>query len=487
MKLPKKHAASGLRNLCRLRALHVADGRVIGVAALAAILMGCAPKVDTTRPGFPFAVAWQNAHPSLNRAVDAEEWWSGLQDPVLDTLASAALAENLDLNAAQLRAEAAWTETGSIQSLRTAEIGATARRSGGNLRDENSVVAGLINLQAVLDLGRSREAQTLGAIARAGIAYGEASAARLLLIGEVAESYLSLRSAQQRLVLLNRAQKRQREILRIAQDLLDEGEGTRIDTLRSQARIHALDAQATAAQTGIERKILRLTILTGAQPGALQPELLRALQSHRAQPRPGLMPDPTVPADLIRNRPDLLVAEARYDGARAALGSARAELYPSLVISGLIDARQITARNPMTDATETRRGSILSVGPTVRLPVLPTRASRAAVDAATTRVEAEHKAWHGAVLEALYEVETSLLEYRKATQAEAAINRTVDLLTEATNLLKDALREGEATFGEMAALQSDLIDAELSRADARLQHARAFVALHIRLGLGSHR
>ncbi len=452
-----------------------------------AVLVGCAPRIDTTPPSFPFAAGWQNSFPNQKQPIDAKQWWTGLKDPVLTALVEKALAESPDLTAAQLRAKAAWEETGAIQSLQTAEASAAARRSGGKQRSEDLAISSAINLQTVLDLGRAREAQALGAIARAGIAAGEESAARLLLIGEVSNSYLGLRAAQQQLELLRRAQQRQRAILRIAQDLLNEGEGTRIDTLRSQARLNALDTQRKDIEATIEREVLRLTLLTGSQPGALPPDLERRLRQREPQPRPRLAPDPVVPADLIRNRPDLLVAEARYNGARAALGSARAELYPSLVISGLIDARRITARNPLTDATETRRGSVVSLGPSLRLPELPTRATRASISAAAMRVEAEYQAWHAEVLKALFEVESSLLDYRKATEAEALSQRTVTLQSEAADLLLAALREGEATFGEMAAIQSDLIDLELTEVDKRLARARGFVDLHLRLGIGASR
>lgn len=453
----------------------------MGLAAMAltSFLAACAPAIDTTRPGFNFAAAFQNTQKNSTRLLDEKNWWHGLEDNVLNALIEQALVDSPDLAAAQLRAHAAWREIGAVPGLRTVESGASARANSGNLRSEDSVVGAALNLELVFDLGRGREAQRLGAIAQTGIAHAEASAARLLLIGEVANAYLTLRQGQQHLALVDKGLARQRQTLTIARDLLAEGEGTRIETLRSEARLSALQAERIQIAAAIEKDILRLAVLTGVAPGGLDAGLETALRQVRSQPRPRLAPDPAVPADLVRNRPDLRVAEARYDAARAALGSARAALYPSLSLSGIIDVREV--RFGSTD----RRGSINSLGPTLRLPVLPQRAARAAVDGALLRVEAEYSSWTAAVLNSLLEVETGLIDYRKSTQQEQASARTVALQTQAYTLMKEAVREGGATLAELATIERDLMDLESTQINARFLRAQSFVALNIRLGLGS--
>ncbi len=451
----------------------------VSTLVMASCLVACAPPIDTTRPGFSFAAAFQNDHKNTARLLDEKDWWRGLEDHVLNHLIASALNGSPDLAAAQLRAQAASREIGAVPHQFTIESGMSARKNAGNLRTEDSVIGAALNLGLVFDLGRGREAQRLGAIAQTGIAQAEASAARLLLIGEVANAYLSLRQGQQLLALIDKGLARQRQTLAIARDLLAEGEGTRIETLRSEARLSALRAQRIQIEAGVEKDILRLAVLTGVAPGALEPSLVAALRRFGAQPRPRLAPDPTVPADLVRNRPDLRVAEARYDAARAAHGAARANLYPSLSLSGVIDVREV--RFASTD----RRGSIGSIGPTFRLPVFPQAATLNGVDAAHLRTDAEYKSWTSTVLNSLLEVETGLIDYRKTTELEQATNRSVALQTEAYTLTRAAVRDGEATLSELGVIESDLIDLEIEQINARFLRAQTFVTLSIRLGLGS--
>ncbi|TVP73077.1 MAG: TolC family protein [Rhodobacteraceae bacterium] len=478
--LTQSKAAQGPRVAwSRAVTLLPATGRAAVMMLACGVVLGCAPAIETTRPGFMFANGWQTPIKAAPRLMDDRTWWRGFQDQTLDAMILRALHASPDLNAARLRALAARQETAAIQGATTLATGASARASEGRLRSEDRVIGGSGELGILFDPGRGRQAERFGAAAAAALAEAEQSGARLFLIGEISTAYLQLRHSQQRLILAQQEASRQRQMLSLARRLVTEGEGTRIDVLRSEARLAALEAERRELEGLVDTGILRLTVLAGDAPGQLPPDLMAGLRRVAAQPRSTLAPDPLLPADLIRNRPDLRVEEARYDAARAALGAARAALYPSLSLTGTIDAREVRFRG-----TETR-GAVSSLGPTLRLPVLPLRASRAAVDAAESRVEAAHESWTGAVLTALFEVETALLDYSKAAQNEAAIDRAVALQAQARRLSNAAVREGAATLWDLNILDGDLARAEIQQADARLARAQSFVDLNIRLGMGA--
>jgi outer membrane protein, multidrug efflux system len=192
-----------------------------------------------------------------------------------------------------------------------------------------------------------------------------------------------------------------------------------------------------------------------------------------------MAPDPGIPADLIRNRPDIRAAEARYDAARAALGQARAALYPSLSLSGTIEAERTT------QGAASSSGSLLSLGPSLRLPALPQGPARASISAAESRVAAAHADWTSAVLTALYEVEAALIDYRAAVRAEAAAERAVTLHAQARRLMRDATSAGEATLSDLISVEDALAAAETLQASAQLNRARSFALLNIRLGAGA--
>lgn len=453
-------------------------------AVLGLMAAACAPALETGRPAFPFAPGWSSASAKLAqgapRLMDNPRWWQGLQDPVLDGLVARALTGNPDLAAARARAQAAARSTASVPGAFGLSGGISAEGLGGSQATTDGLAAGDLGLEILFDPGRGREASRAAAAAAAGEATAAAAGARLFLIGEMADAYLSLRHGQRRLALAQADAGRQRQTLELARSLLSSGEGMRIETLRSEARLASLQAEMPGLEAAVAKDLARLAILAGDAPGALPPNLMAALIQSRPQPRAKLAPDPGIPADLLRNRPDIHAAEARYDAARAALGQARAALYPRLSLSGTIEAEQRVLAGASAGG-----GGLISIGPNLRLPALLQAPARAGVDAAVARIDAAYAEWTSAVLKALYEVEAALLDYRAATRAEVAANRAVNLHEEVRKLTRDAAAAGEATLSDLIAVEDALAAAEVAQANARRDRASSFVVLNIRLGAGS--
>lgn len=453
---------------------------VLGLMTAAA----CAPMPDGARPTFPFAPGWSSASAKLAqgapRLIDNARWWQGLQDPVLDGLVARALTGNPDLAAARARAQAAARATAGVPGALGLSGGVSAQGLGGSGATSDGQASADLGLELLFDPGRGREANRRAAAAAAGEAAAAAAGARLFLIGEMADAYLSLRHGQRRLALAQADAGRQRQTLELARSLSAGGEGTRIETLRSEARLASLQAEMPGLEAAVAKDLARLAILAGDAPGALPPDLMAALKQTRPQPRAKLAPDPGIPADLLRNRPDIHAAEARYDAARAALGQARAALYPRLSLSGTIEAEQ-----RVLGGASAGGNGVVAIGPNLRLPALPQAPARAGVEAAVARVEAAHADWTSAVLKALYEVEAALLDYRAAARAETAADRAVTLHGQARKLMRDATAAGEATLSDLIAVEDALAAAEAAQANARRNRAGSFVLLNIRLGAGS--
>lgn len=444
-------------------------------AAVALAVAGCVPAPAGTGLSFGFARGWQGPLPTAPRLLDDARWWQGLQDPALDALIARALADSPDLAAARARHAAARAMAAAVPGALTVSGGVGAGVRAGNLRSADAGAAGDGALELLFDPGGGRAAERRGAAAALDLAAAEAAGARLFLIGEVAETYLSLRHGQRRLALARADAGRQRQTLELARTLAEKAEATRIDTLRSEARLASLQAAMPALEAAVARDLVALSVLAGAAPGQLPPDLATALQAHAGQPRARLAPDPGVPADLIRNRPDLALAEARYETARAALGRAQAALYPRLSLSGTIEISQEGGRG----------GTRIGAGPALRLPALPAGPARAGTQAAAREVEAAHADWTARVLAALAEVENALIDHRAAARTEAAADRAVRLHAEAQGLMRKAAALGEATLSDLIAAETALAEAEAAQADARLARAQAFVRLNLRLGSGA--
>lgn len=457
-------------------AAHAAQAVALGFVA---VLAGCAPALDNSRPVFAFANHWHSQASGAPRLMNNATWWQEFHDPALSGLIARALQSNPDLTAARARANASAQLAGTIPGALKVSGGLAAKTKSGNFSSEDNTQTADLGIELLFDPGRGREASRRAAAAAAGEAAAQAAGTRLFLIGEISDAYLSLRYDQRRLAMAQDDSTRQRQTLALARKLAEGGEGTKIETLRSQARIASLDAEMPGLEAAIATDLAKLAILAGDAPGSLPPDLMAALVKNGGQPRAKMAPDPGVPADLIRNRPDIRAAEARYDAARAGLGQARAALYPSLSLSGTIEAERLALGSTST------RGSVLSVGPNLRLPALPQGPARANISSGTAQLQAAHADWTSAVLKGLYEVEAALLNYRAAVRSEAAADRAVNLHDQARRLMLDAAAAGEATLSDLIAVEDALASAEAVQASARWNRARSFAQLNIRLGAGS--
>lgn len=459
---------------------HALPLRPAPVLVLVLALTACAPPLDTARPAFPFAARWlapqpAGAHLPGRPLADNERWWQAFRDPALDWLIALALANSPTLAAARARAKAAEASVATIPGAVTLSGGTAVRGSNASSDPGRARASADLALDALFDPGRGRAADRSAAGALAVQAAAAAAGARLFLTGEVANTYVALRLAQRRLALTEAEAARRRQTLALAETLAEAGAATRVEALRSQGRLAEIAADLPGLSAAVAAGQARLAVLAGRTPGTLPPDLAAALTARGAEPRATLAPDPGIPVDLLRNRPDLAVAEAAYDAARAGVGQARAALYPRLSLSGVIEAS--VDRND-------RQGTV-TFGPALRLPALPARPARAGVSAAEARVAAAHADWTEAVLQALLEVEIALLDYRAAAASEGATDRAVRLYAEAASLTRNLAGRGEVTLGDLIDAEEELARAETARAEARARRAQAFIALNIRLGAGA--
>jgi outer membrane protein, multidrug efflux system len=234
-------------------------------------------------------------------------------------------------------------------------------------------------------------------------------------------------------------------------------------------------AQTRATLPGLEAAIARLkteiAVLSGRQPGEAGPDL----DSRTSQPRATLSPKVGIPADLLRNRPDIRVAERNDYAALRDVKTAQAARYPQLSLGGTLSLASLSG-NQSTD---------FIFGPALRLPILPATDGRASVQLRESRVRQAHTLWRLRLLEAIGDVERALSDYDASRRARSAAQDRVNLYAEALRLTRDSVGQNGATV-------RDLIDAEqnLSAANAGLtaalrQMGLSYIALNISLGAGN--
>lgn len=440
-----------------------------GLAVLA--LAACSPDRPYQAPGFAFGPGYggQDGVPVL---LSNSAWWQRFGDPALDRLVVLALAQSPTLAETAARAQAAEAALrgmpGAASLASSVQVGL-----GGTVPDASEVRGSAqAGLTWLLDpYGSRRAALRVSASAR-DIALAEDESARLLLVLNLSSAYLGLRHAQTVLALAEAEEGRRRATLALTLRLRDGGLATDLDVLRAEARLAEIRADLPGLVVAVPARLGELAVLAGAAPGTLAPDLTALLAAQGTQPQAALSAEVGVPADLLRNRPDLRIAERGYYAALARADQAQAARYPRLSLTGSL------TRDLARGQTD------VFFGPAISLPSLPLGSARAGAEAAEAQVRAAHAAWTGRVLAALLEVETALDDYHAAMAGLEAAAEAVRLYRRALDLTRRLVESGEAALSDLIGAEEAAANAERRLADLRLAQGQSFVRLNISLGAG---
>lgn len=316
------------------------------LAGLGCFLSGCMVGPDYKPPTAKVATQWlEFEDPRLNTTSPVEPlWWrQAFQDPVLDRLVDEALAGNLSLRSVGLRVLQARQILLIAQgNLFPQEqfVGAAAAVVDPGAGAGSSGVYNLnFNLTWEIDVwGRIRR-QIESASAAFDATLSSYDGVLVSLIGQVAQTYLLIRTTEQRLTVARKNVTYQEESVRISQAKFEAGETSGLDIEQARTLLFNTRASVPLLEQSLQQFKIALAILVGRLPQDLT-ELVG-----KPGPIPTVSPEIAVgmPQDLIRRRPDIRAAEQTLAAQSAQIGVAVSDLYPAFGLSGLIGPAVNTA------------------------------------------------------------------------------------------------------------------------------------------------
>ncbi|BEP61372.1 efflux transporter outer membrane subunit [Variovorax sp. V213] len=468
--------------------------RWIAAACLGLGLAGCGLTRPPATVEAPFPAQWHVPLPHGGSVASLAEWWSQLDDPLLVELIAAAEAASPNLASAAARvAEARSTRVQAGAALLPNLDGtASASRgvsgssfgSGGTTSSSSSsaAIAPVTTLQAGLqskweiDLFGRLRADRDSAEQKLSSATAKWHDARVTVAAETANAYFAERACQQQLRVAESDAKSRGETARLTD--LSARAGFTAPADAALARASASDASGRLtqqrAQCAVQRKAL--VALSGIDEPTLEQKLV-ASPTQRALPVVGSIA--SVPADAISQRPDVYAAELGVASASADVGSAEAERYPKLSISGSIGRMQIRTSG-FRESLDT-----WSIGPvSLTVPLLDGGARAANSDAAKARYTEAVSLYRANVRQAVREVEEALVNLdatdTRATDADSAV-KNYQASFDATQA---RYQSGLASLFELEDSRRTLFAAQTARVSLQRERAQAWVALYRSMGGG---
>lgn len=461
------------------------------VAALAVmgLLTGCAVGPDYRAPPAETlgAPAIYGAAPAPAGPVDLAVWWRQFNDPLLAELIGRATAGNLDIAVSQARLRQARESLIQSQASLAPSLTGTPDVDRSVTRASRSALTPSGNSTTnALSIGLDAAWQTdlFGGLRRgAEAARGSADAALFNLVGvrtstagEVATNYIDARLAQARLAIARDTLKNQDDNLQIAGWRVQAGLSSSIDYEQARAQRAQTAATVPLLETSFVNAMNRLGVLTGQAPSALR----QTLETPGPIPRGPDAVAVGIPADTIRQRPDVRSAERSLAAATAQIGVAQAQLYPALNITGNLasNASQINNIGPYSNVVT---GSLFA-GLTQTL--FDAGRLRSQVRSARAGADLAFAAYKKTVLSGLEDVENAIQALNSAKARQVSLAQAADASTNAAVLARSQYRVGLTDFLTLLQSEQALLSARDSLASAQGDQALALVQLYLALGGG---
>ena len=382
-------------------------------------------------------------------------------DPVLNSLVTIALTESPTAAEATARLREADAQARSFRNWPSGDGEIRGRRIEGVRVEEAEIGA-----EWIFFGGRQSELQA--ALARLKAAEFGAESVRLALVADLAQAYVDLRYLQQSRALRSRDLRSRQRSVETLLGLSEAGDATRLDIVRARALVEETNADIPDIAAAIAAQKNRIATLSGRALGRLGIDL----DYKGTQPKVSQGVSTGVPADIVRNKPEVRQAEALYTAAIGDLGAARAARYPSLTLSGSIVA-------PLDGGSMTETAIAGVALPIFQQPVLAARE-----EAAHARVELAYARWTSSVLVAVEQVEAALAAIEGSRVSVGHAEKLVSLNSEAHELVREQLAIGSATVLELLDSERETTRAREAFAEYRRDHALGLIGLYRALGVG---
>lgn len=431
-------------------------------------------------------------HRKVQSKVDLQTWWAGFDDPLLTRFVALALKQNLDIAQATARvaqsraslgqADAALFPSANVtahgakvyQSIET-PLGQVLNAAPGFDRSGSSYEA---------DLGASWEIDLFGGLRRgreAARAEYEASeagavATRLAVAAQTADVYVTIRGLQARIAIAKQQAETRRQLLATIKLQYEKGIAAELQVNQAGGSLAQVEAQIPVLNAGLDSAMNALDVLLDVQPGTYRAELSPAMPVPVA---PGLAETGT-PAEMIRRRPDLIVAERRLAAANARIGEAISEYYPKFSLGALLgSATAIASGNLFTSGASQAQGVL-----GLRWRLFDFGRIDAQIAAARGKKAEALAAYRLAVLRATEDVENAFSALVKREAQAGILTRGESSLARARKNSLAAYKGGVVSLIEVLDADSKLLQVRDAKAQAQTEAARAAIASFLALGGG---
>jgi NodT family efflux transporter outer membrane factor (OMF) lipoprotein len=465
---------------------------VLGGALLLSTVTGCLVGPDYKRPAVPLNGHWSGTEGAqLAQAPVDAAWWTSFHDPTLDRLIELAYHQNLTLHIAGLKILQARAQIGiAVGYYYPVNQNPIASGGGGGIHHDNlnlNYGEYQVGFDAAWELDfwgkfrrgvRAARASYLATVAD----YQDALVA---LTAEVARTYILIRTFEVLIALARENVAVQEDGLRIAESRFRNGATSALDVSQARSLLESTRATIPQLQIGLQQSQNALCTLFSRATGCAE----GLLTGPEAIPAPPPQVAVSLPAELLRRRPDIRSAELNAIAQCDRIGVAKAELFPSFNLLGSIGTRTVVASGAPASISNLvglfNPGTLIySVGASIFWPVLNYPKILNNVRVEDARFQESLFNYENTVYKAAQEVEDGITGFLHQQEAAVFEQNAVAAAEDAVKLALVQYREGSADYTRVLDTQRALLQSQNDLARVRSSVVTNLVALYKALGGG---
>jgi NodT family efflux transporter outer membrane factor (OMF) lipoprotein len=463
----------------------------IGLPALVLMGAGCTvgPHYQPPASSMPRSYSTAGKADAIvsDTSVNLAEWWTVFNDSQLTALIQSAAVTNLDVRLATARVREARAQRGITESALGPQVGtgasyARTRTSGKSPTGEalstfqrpleNNLFDASLDMTWELDLFGGNRRAVEAADAQLGAEVESRHDVLITVFAEIGLSYLDLRGAQRQLAVARQNLRLQEDTLSLAQDRLKSGLATELDASRARAEVAATRAQIPPLEEARQRALHRLAVLVDENPGELDALLGAPASIPMAPPRVPL----GLPSELLRQRPDIRVAERQLAASTARIGVATADLFPKFHLTGTAGLQSIEAGDFASAGSR-----FWSIGPSIQWPIFTSGRIRQNIRVQDARQEQAAIVYEKTVLNSLEQAQNALVAFGQEQERHQALLDATAASQRSFALAEDRYRAGLVGFLDVLEAQRNVLQNQdaLAQSDRLLSQdlIRLFKAL----------
>ncbi len=432
-------------------------------------LTGCTVGPNYQTPTAPLPSHFIN---TKQQSTVTTNWQSTVKDPILVKLIQQALMRNWDIQQAQAKIRQSRAELNIATADFLPELNATGKISRDHL-SANSELLSSIPFKIPLNYTDSkvefdaswevdvfghtrRSVEAANATLQSSLENSNDTAIRVA--AEVAKDYIQYRIYQQRIIIAKNTLISYQKTASLIKLQLQAGKTNAVDLQRVQSQALSAEASLPPLQAEERATLAALAVMVDEFPESLfeklqQPRSIPIIQSKNLSVG--------IPSDLLQRRPDIRMAERELAAATANIGVAVANQFPRFQLIGDIGSETAVA-GTFTNAAS----RYWSYGPQIYLPIFQGGRLRNAIKANEAARDAIFATYKKSVLQALADVESALIRYKKEKLREQELLSSYNKIKTSVRLINLQYRDGKTAL-------MDVLDVERQANDLHDQYVQS--------------